>query len=299
MAQDHAFRSQGFIEICGKFAGYVRKIDMGKLSGEVVENNLGGSNRIKKHVVKMKHDPISFEVGVGMGFEIYNWMKSSFKNQHLTQDGAIMIVNTNFDVVRRMDFTAAHITEITLPALDAKGKDALYFTVKMQPTTTRHSAGGGKANVVIGAKQKSYGATNFRMLSPLGDTKALISIDATKWTQTVQAVEYGEFIEATHAPTKTTVGDLKFTLSSHAYAEWEKKAHSWFVAGARSEAMEVTNVVQILDTDAQKIIAELSYENCGLKEFKFSDLDANADKLNTFDVTCYCEYVDIKINEYD
>ena len=294
-----AFRSTGFLEIKGKFAGYIRKIDMGKLSGDVVEHNLGGNLRQKKHVVKMKHDPITFEIGVGLGYEIYEWIRSSFRNQQVTQDGAIMIVNQNYDVVRRMDFTAANLMEITLPKLSASGKEALYFTVKMQPTTCRHSSGSGKAQVAIGAKQKAYGQTNFRMLSPMGDTKALISIDATKWTQAVAPVEYGEFLEATHATTKTTVGDLKFTLSSHVYAEWEKKAYAWFVQGARGEAQEVTNVVQILDTDAKTIIAELTYENCGMKEFKFSELEANSDKLNTFDVTCYCEHVDLNIKAYD
>lgn len=300
MAQAIAYRGGSFfLELAGKYAGYLRKVDLGGYKGDVVTHNLGGAEVQKKHVVKMSHDPIKFEIGVGMGKEVYDWIKTSFDNKHMTQNGAIMICNEKYEVVRRVDFTEAHITKITLPKVDAKSKESMYFSVEMQPTTMRHSAGGGKAQVTIGENQKMFGSNMFRLLSPLGDTKSLISIDAMTWTQKVHETAYGEFIESTHTATMVEVGDMKMTLSSHVYEQWEKKAKAWFVDGQREEKDEVTQTLQLLAHDGKTIVGEVTFENCGMKAFSFSALEANKDSLNTFDVTCYVEKIRFDIKKYN
>ena len=39
----------------------------------------------------------------------------------------------NYNVQRRCDFTDAHITESRFRPVDAKGKDGMYFSIKIQP----------------------------------------------------------------------------------------------------------------------------------------------------------------------
>lgn len=287
------------MELDGNFAGFIKKVDMGSLKGDVVVHNLGGFQHQIKHVAKMSHAPIKFDIGVAMGNGVYQWIKSSFNNQQVLKSGAIMICDQDYNVVRRIDWTDGHITGITLPKLSGDGKEGLYFSVEFQPTTVRHSKGTGKANVKVGDKQKIMQNNMFRMLSPLGDTKSLISVNECKWTQKTQPVAYGEPIEDTHAPTSIEVGDLTMTLSNHVYAEWEAKAYNWFVLGNRSAALEVANTLQILAPDGKKIVAEVTYKGCGLKEVKSAALEANKGAISTFDVTCYVEELELNILEFN
>jgi hypothetical protein len=274
-------------------------VDIGKFKGEVAVHNLGASGRQKKHLVKMAHDPIKFEIGVGMGKNIYEWIQSSFDNKHITKSGAVMICDQNYQVQRRIDFTMAHITEITLPKCDAKGKDALYFSVTIQPETVRHTAGSGSMTGVIGSNQKLHAGTNFQLNSPMGTTKDLISIDSLKWTQKVHAHEVGEFLEAIYVPTAVEVGDLKLTMSSNSYKQWHDAAESWFVRGERTEEKEMTKTLTILGPNAKEPIATIDFENCGLKEFAFAAMEANKDAINTFDCTFYVEHIRLKILKFN
>lgn len=288
------------MELDGNFAGYLRKVEVGKVKGDVLAHNLGGSLRQKKHVAKMSWDTIKFEVGVGMGADLYKWIQSSFREQHTVKSGAVMVCNQNYEVQRRVDFEEAHITEITLPRLAAKDGKELYFSVTIQPTRVRHTAGDGSKNQIkIAAEQKLYAGTNFRLLTPSGPTQGcLMSIDSLKWTQKVEEFAVGEFLESTYVPTSVEVGDVKLTLSAHKYQEWEAKAKSWFVDGARTEALEVTKTIQILGPDGNDVVAEITLENCGYKELSFSAMEANKSSVASFDAVFYCEGYDFVHKKY-
>jgi hypothetical protein len=154
-------------------------------------------------------------------------------------------------------------------------------------------------NSVIGSNQKLHAGTNFQLISPMGSTKDLISIDALKWTQKVHPHEVGEFIEAIYVPTAVEVGDLKLTLSSNAYEQWHKAAEAWFVRGERTEEMESTKTLTILGPNAKEPIATIDFENCGLKEFAFAAMEANKDAINTFDCTFYVEKIKLNIQKFN
>src|SRR5262245_26251066 len=99
MADGRGYRAGAFaLELEGSIVGYIKKADLGKLKGEVVTNNLGPTNRQKKHVAKMSWDAMTFDVGVGMGKALMDWINSSFDMNHLRKNGAFIMFDHNYNV---------------------------------------------------------------------------------------------------------------------------------------------------------------------------------------------------------
>lgn len=303
MALDsRAYKGGGFaLKLGDAEPGYCRKVDLGKLSNEIITHNLGGTLRQKKHAGNIKHDPMTVEVGIGMGKKLYEWVKNSFDNKHTRMDGEVLITDHDYKVMRTCEFTNALITEISTTKFDAKsGKTPGYFTIKFQPETVRYTNGGGSLSALkIGEKQKQWIDNNFRFDAAGLPTKHLISVDAIKWTQKVQAHQVGEFIEAQYEGTACECGDLKLTMASTDYSQWYDWAKSWFFEGKKTETDERAMGLTILGQDASTTVGTINFENVGLKEFTFAALEANKDALSTFDVTMYTEKYNFDIQAYN
>ena len=292
MAKDgRGYRAGAFaLEIEGKIIGYIRKADLGKLKGEVVTNNLGPTNRQKKHVAKMAWDPMSFEVGIGMGKELLDWMNSSFKMKHLRKNGAFIMFDHDYDVQRRCDFTDAHITEIGLGTYDAKGKEGVYFSIKIQPETVRFTDGGGKITPLVGQNQKLHGNTNFVVDVPGVDCKFISKIELPKFTCKVTEDARGEPLESQYVPTAVEVSDLKFTIGSQSYKQWYDDAMAFLTYGDRDESKEKTIAINVKGPNGKDDVAILTFGNCGYKEVQMVEaMEANKDAVSNFVTTFYTE----------
>jgi hypothetical protein len=278
------------LEIDGQLAGYVRKVDLGKLKGEVVTNNLGPTNRQKKHIAKMSWDAMSFEIGLGMGQNIYDWINASFKLNHTRKNGAFIMFDHNYNVVRRCDFTDAHLTEVGLGAYDAKGKEAIYMTCKIQPETVRYSNGSGKLPPTIGQNQKLHANTNFDVDIPGIDSQFIRKVELPKFTVKVTEDARGKFIESQYVATSNEVSDFKVTLGAQSYKELYDDSMSFLVMGERAEAKEKTITINVKGPDAKKDIAVITMLNCGYKEVQFSEsLEAAKDNTSECVATFYVE----------
>lgn len=298
MADGRGFRAGAFaLELEGKIAGYVQKIDLGALKTDVASVNLGPTNRIKKYVTKMSWAPIKFEVGLSMGDEVRAWLQSSFDRKHLRKSGAFIMFDHNYEAQRRCDFTDAHITEIVLPACDPKNKTAPHFQITIQPEVVRFTSGGGKVNPVIAQAQKLHGQTNFNIDVPGLPSKAILKVDSVKWNCAVTEDALGEFVESQYVPTKVECGDIKVSVAGQHWEAWYKDAHKDLVLGQRTEAGERTIAVNILGPDAKKEVATIEFTNCGWKEFQFEAMTANEDKVSAFNASFYCEGMKLEIAE--
>ncbi|MEO8703110.1 MAG: type VI secretion system tube protein TssD [Kofleriaceae bacterium] len=294
---DRGYSGSNFaLEIDGAFAGYIRKCDIGKMKGEVAVNNLGPLLRQKKQVTKMTWDKITFECGVSHSGALSTWMQETFKNNHVRKNGAVIMYDHNLNAMRRCDFTDAHLIEIGMPTFDAKGKDALYFQLALQPETVRFTDGGGKINPTVGTKQKLHQNTNFRLNIPGVDTKHVLKCELPKYTLKVVEHAVGEHLESQYAPASVEIGDLKVTISAHEYKKMYDDALKFLAMGERSEEAEKSIILEILGPNGKDVIIDLTFENCGYKELQMSEpLEANSEKVATTVATYYTENVVMKI----
>jgi hypothetical protein len=211
--------------------------------------------------------------------------------KHLRKSGAFIMFDHDYDVQRRCDFTDAHITEIGLGNYEAKGKDGVYFSIKIQPETVRFSDGGGKINPLVGANQKLHGNTNFTVDIPGVNTKHISKIELPKFTCKVTEDARGEPpSESQYVPTSVEVSDLKFTIGSQSYKEWYDDAMRFLVSGEREEKDEKVIAINVKAPNGKDDIAVFTFANCGYKEVQLAEpMEANKDSPANFVTTFYTE----------
>lgn len=57
--------------------GFIKKISGGKIKGDVVKQKLGTGHQQRKHLSTITHEPISIEISMGMGREMWDWVKTN------------------------------------------------------------------------------------------------------------------------------------------------------------------------------------------------------------------------------
>jgi hypothetical protein len=280
--------------------GYVKKCDIGKLTGNLATTKLGPTLIEKKQITGMKWEPMTFEVGLSHANAFSEWMQAAFKGEHIRKNGQVTMYSHNGKAMRTVDFIDAHLTEISLPALDAKGKDSIHVTLKLQPEQLRFSEGGPAAKPTVGTKQKLHNATNFRLTIPGINCKSISKLELPKFTLKLVEHAVGEHIESTYEPASCEVSDLKTHHSAHEFAAIYKDAYAWLVQGARTEEAEKTISVELLGPDAKEPITTFEFRNCGYKELiSANPLEAKKEEIATTQVAWYLEQIHMTINAKD
>src|SRR5262249_49603531 len=149
--KDRNYRSGAFaLESHGEVLGYLKKVEFSKLTGKTATNDHGPASLQSKQVTKMEWGPVSFDIGLAMSPKMYDWINATYQHNYLIQDCAILMMNENYEVMRRCDLTHCHMTEATIGALDAKANDPMFLSCKLQPEMVRYSKGSGKVTTKIG-----------------------------------------------------------------------------------------------------------------------------------------------------
>jgi hypothetical protein len=298
MAEARVYRVGAFaLELEGDIVGYIKKAELGKLKGEVITNNLGPTNRQEKHVAKVSWDTMSFEVGIAMGKGLVDWMNAAFELNKLRKSGAFIMFDHNYQVQQRCEFINAHIAEIALPAFDAKGKEAVYLSIKIQPEEVRFSDGGGRMKPTA-EREKLFLNNNFRVDAAGLPAKLISKVDSLKWTYKPIGSAGGDFIESRYEPTAVECGDLKLAIAAQDFKPWYEAAAAFLINGKNADEDERKFGIDVLDA-AAKPVARIDFENCGFKEFAFPMMATKADEVSQLAVTMYCEQVKLTSNKID
>jgi len=169
MADQRSYGGGNFrLEVGHVDAGYLRKVEGGGMKADIAENKLGPDNIVKKHVAKIAWEEVKCEVGIGMGNELYQWIKAAFDKKFLIKQCTLVAGDFNHKAVQERQFIDCLISSVALPKLDGADKNPAYFTVGFKPERVRHVPGDGKdIRAKMGPAQKAHLCSNFRL--ELGD----------------------------------------------------------------------------------------------------------------------------------
>ena len=288
------------LDVAGYNVGFLKKFSGMAMEADVVSNDLGPDNVQKKHVSNIKWTAGKATVGIGMGKGMYDWIRQSFDKSYEMKSGYFVSGDFNYKAQSRLDFEDALITSVTVPKLDGSSKDAAYFDVEFEPERVRWSKGGGEdIRAKVGAKQKAWLCSNFRVEIGALPAARVASVDSFTWKCAIAADQIGIFREPTKHPAKVTVPDLKFGISMADYQAWADAAKKWFVDGAHKENDEMEGRIVFLDPNTSDELGEITLENVGFKKFAKEDSEANSEKIARFSVELYVEKMTFKINQYD
>jgi T4-like virus tail tube protein gp19 len=287
------------LDITGVNVGFVKRFSGFAMEADIVSNVLGPANVQKKHVANVRWTPAKATIGIGMGKEMYQWIKAAFDKGYETRNGSFVAADFNYKEKSRLNFQNALITSVTFPKLDGSSKDAAYFDVEFEAEQVRWEKGGGEdIKGKVGAKQRAWLCSNFRIEMGSLPCSRVATVDSFTWKCAVAADQVGIFREPTKHPAKVTVPDIKLSISMADYQPWAEAAKKWFVDGFHEEKDEMTGRIVFLGPDMKTEIGSIDLLNLGFKKFSPNDMEANVEKIARFDVELYCEAMKFNINYY-
>ncbi|MEO6774976.1 MAG: phage tail protein [Kofleriaceae bacterium] len=288
------------LQIADYDVGFLKKFSGMAMEADIVSNDLGPANVQKKHVSNIKWTPGKATVGIGMGKGMYDWIQAAFDRNYITKDGAFTSADFNYKAMSRLEFQRALVTSVTVPKLDGSSKDAAYFDVEFDAEQVRwHQASGEDIKGKIGAKQKAWLCSNFRVEIGNLPCSRVATVDSFTWKCSVAADQVGIFREPTKHPAKVTVPEIKLTISHADHDAWAQAAKKWFVDGHHLESDEMNGRIVFLDPNMHDELGEVELLNVGFKKFSDEDSEANSEKIKRFSVELYVEQMKFKINQYD
>ena len=301
MADQRTYTGGRFaLDINGDNAGYLKKFSGLAMEADIVSNDLGPDNVQKKHVSNIKWTPGKATVGIGMGKELYEWIKAAFDKGYVTKSGALTAADFNYKAMSVQTFQNGLITSLTVPKLDGSSKDAAYFDVEFEAEQVRWTKGGGEdIRGKVGPKQKAWLCSNFRVEMGGLPCSRIASVDSFTWKCAVASDQIGIFREPTKHPAKVTVPDVKLSISMADYQAWADSAKKWFIDGQHLEENEMQGRIVFLNPNMKDEIGEIELQNCGFKKFSKDDMEANSEKIARFNVELYVEKMVFKLNYFD
>jgi T4-like virus tail tube protein gp19 len=291
MANERSYTAGRFaLELDGQIAGYIKSVAGGNIKGEVAVHQLGPNNLQKKHLATIVHEPFTVEVGMGMTRGFYDWIQASFDKRHKAMSGEVVAANFDYEAQSARVFTDAHISELTIPALDGSSKEPAYMTVKFDPERIRFERRGGeKLNGTISNATKKWLCCNWRFELGQLPCARVAKVDSFTWKQSVIKDEVGQFREPTKHPAKVEVPNLKLTISMADIEPWRQWHQTFVIDGKCADTDELTGTLTFLGPDLDERLAHIDFDHVGIISLQESKREANKEEVARFEVELYCE----------
>jgi hypothetical protein len=249
----------------GSNAGFLKAIDGGYITADVINQSLGASGGItKKHIGSPKYEEFSLQVGFSMTKAFYDWIAASWNMNYTRHDGSVIL--TDFDYVARSarNFEDALLTETGIPACDGSAKEPGYLTVNFQPEFIKYVPGSGETIDFDQRQQKLWVASNFRLEIDSVDCTRVNKIDAFTIKQGVVTDSLGDARAMQVKPAAPVFPNLKVTFSQVSLPSWMDWFQSFVVQGNNSDAQEKNGRLQLLTPDLGTTLAEIKFFNIGI-----------------------------------
>jgi hypothetical protein len=277
----------------GVGAGFLKSVDGGAISAEVISEPVGSSSHVKKHLGPPRYEPFTIQLGLWMGKAAYEWIQAAWKMNDVRKNGSIVAYDFNLEARSEREFFDALITQVTIPAMDAASKEQCYMTVKFAPETIRTKKASGKVTVApVAAAKEMWTASNFRLEIPGLDCSKVSAIDSFSVTPPVV-----ETIGDTRIPLKES-GTLDFpnlavTLAESAAATWIDWFDDFVVRGNNGDDREKNGSLIFLSPNLQSELGRVNFFNLGIFKIASSKADAGTDRVSQIRTELYCERMEL------
>jgi phage tail-like protein len=286
------------LELGDTLAGWVHSVEGGGATGEVVTEKQGTDGVARKHIGNVKYEDITISCAAGMSKHFYEWISDTLasKGAETRRNGAIKLVDFDYNIKAVRTFTNAIISEVTFPALDAGSKDAAKLTLKFSPEVTRFKKGSGKVvNDDANSKQKAWLPSNFRLtIDGLEAACAKVSkVEALTIKQKVAESPVGELRDLQIEPTKIEFPNLKVSLAdvnAEQFAAWHE---DFVIKGNNGQEQEKSGLLEYLDQTRSKVLMAISLKGLGIFKYDLDVITAGANESPTqAKIEMYCEKIE-------
>lgn len=275
------------LEFEGKHVGFLRMVSGGSVVGVVTTRN--GQ---EKQISGIRYEPITVEMNLNGALSLLEWMASISKGDKARRSGAVVITDGNFEVVSRLEFQNAVLTELSLSPLDAaNGKDMLTVQATFAPERAQRISGKGTLKSDLGAKSKAFLASNFRLTLPGIDTSRVLAIQGL----TFRAKPVSELPGGRR---QTEVGsieynDIEISVGANGLEGFEKWFQESVIAGKN---LKQNATIELLDQSLKQTIGTISLNRVGLYQIDHGTQEATSTSLPKVVVRCFLEGFSVQLN---
>ncbi len=278
------------LELDGKAAGFLPAVQGGNVVAEVLEFTSGTDGILQKELGDVHYEEITMLVGLGMDTAFWDWVGHMVDRDPIPMDGAILFADMDSNVVRRMEFKKAWLSEVSLPALDAANNDPGLLTIKFRPERTKLAPVGGKLPNQPLAKQKTWVASNFRLQVGQLPCSRVSKIEALTIKQHITEYREGGDTGAVHlAPGKLEFPNLVVTFSAVDSGPWQSFFDDFVLKGNNGQADELGGDLELMAPDLKTVLATLQFFHLGIFRLAPEEVEPSSTNMQRFRADLYCE----------
>src|SRR5262245_47013316 len=286
------------LKLDGVEAGFIKSVDGGAITAEVINEGAGPTPYVKKHVGPPRYEDFTIEIGLWMGHAVYDWIQASWKMNYQRKNGSIVAYDNNLEARSEREFYNALITEVTFPAMDASAKDQCYMTVKFSPEFTRMKKASGKATLPpVRAAQEMWLPSNFRLEIAGLDCTKVSAIDSFTVKQSAVSDDIGDARNPLKEPGRIDFPNLTIALAETTAQTWIDWFDDFVVKGNNGDDREKTGSLVFLSPNRQTEIGRVNFFNMGIFKLASSRGEANADQIRRVTAHLYCERMEFQVGK--
>jgi len=285
-----------FFELNDVKCGYLKSIDGGGISAEVINEPTGPTYFTKKHIGQPKYEDFTMQIGFSMTRAVYDWIAASWAMNYMRKDGLITALDYNMSPKSARRFARALITETTLPACDGASKEPAYMTVKFSPEEIRYEKPGDKKFTGEYGKneQKMWLPSNFRLAIDNLDCKKVNKIDSFTVKQTAVTDDIGDARDMLKEPGKLEFPNLKISFAEVNAQNWIDWHEDFVIRGNNDEGREKTGSLTLLSPNRSDELCTVNFYNLGIFKITPDKSEANADQIKRVTAELYCERMEFQ-----
>lgn len=246
---------------------------------------------VKKHIANPRYQDMVVSVGSNISSALKEWIQLMLGNEQEPLGGVITSTDYRGNALSSLAFKYALISEVGLPALDARSRESVFLTLKLVPETTIRGKPTGKPPIPPVSNRKRWLAANFRLgfdgdASLSNACRRVSKIDAISVKQVFNGQDLGESrepIKRAHLEISNLVITLPEAFAEPFYA-WHQ---SFVIDGVNSDKDEKSVTLEYLAQDLKETLFTLKLLNVGI--ISVTPVPAGSDQLSQVKVEMYCE----------
>jgi hypothetical protein len=286
-----------FLELDGTLTP-LQSVEGGNGFADVVAERLG-VNPQPKRPGTLHFEELVLQLQFRATAPLAAWIADASGKGQMRRSGAIVYADYNRIEWKRLEFTNAAITEISLPPCDAaEGKGAMIMTLRIAPEFSRWTGGSGKNLAApMGSKAVANG-TNFRLLlKGFEAANAYVSrVEGLGLKRQPLTADLAAYRGKDLPPFDVTPLKIKLRESSAGpYYGWFENV----VLNGNNEApdAERTGRIEWLDTTLTQVIASADLINLGITRYAPDKVSQNTSSAALVEVNFYCENLGLTLTD--
>ena len=283
------------LKLDGVETGFLKSVDGGAISAEVINEPADSSNLVKKHLGPPRYEPFSIQIGLWMGTpcrvdpgrvdderRAEERIDRRLRLQHGGQERA--------RVLRRLD----HRGDDSRDGRRVEGPVLHDGEVRAGNGSDEQSVRQGDVPPVAATKEM-WLASNFRLEIAGLDCSKVSAIGSFSVRQTAVTDTIGDARIPLKQPGRLEFPNLSITLAESAAATWMDWFDDFVVKGNNGDEREKSGSLIFLSPNLQAELGRVNFFNLGIFKIGSAKTDAVDERIQRVTAELYCERMELQL----